>query len=129
MSSNFEFIDDGFIARFSGRVSLNDILSVNIALNAHPAFNQHQFQLFDFSDATIVPNNEAEEELENHAIADYGFSIRKRKVKVATVATDPEIIRLADIYQTDSKKLGNSWLFQIFDNFDEALTWVKASTD
>ena len=122
--TNLRFQNMGFVAQFRGLITLYDIYKINKEIYGHPEFANHLFQIFDLSEAKIKPDEEASQILSEHAAIDLASSYTNKNVKVATIATDPEIIKLITIYEEESRKFESPWEFATFDNFDDAMNWI-----
>ena len=124
MKVDLQYIDNGFIAKFWGKISVSDILNVNNLIYGREEFDSHKFQVFDFSEAdlTDITHKRSEEPAATDNIA----SQYSPDVKVATVATESHAIEFTQRYIDESIRFGSPWQFKIFNNLDDALNWVKS---
>ncbi len=121
MKADLSYKQGGFVAEFHGDIDDADVTLVNDRIYASPDFDEHNYQLFDFSDASLVADPKS---MKMVAAIDSAAAITREGVRVATVVTDPDSLAMAKLYVDHSLNMNPSWLFEIFDDRSEAEAWA-----
>ena len=114
----------GTVAEFFGKITLDTILEVDQKHYNDPRFDEIRYELYDFAQADLSEVRISDVQVP--AAYDFGASHINRRIKVASVATDPHAIELCKHYISVSKGVNSSWSFPIFDNRESALEWCTA---
>lgn len=109
----------GVIKRFYGNVSAGELLKAGIDTEADHRFDTYRYVINDFLDCTgIVVSPSVVDEI---AAIDLAASASNARIKIAVVATAPEIIAVASQY-ADSDM--NVYPTRIFSTLAEARAWL-----
>jgi hypothetical protein len=103
MFMNYEIIWEpphGVVKRHFGHVTGNDVLAANTKIEADPRFDSLRYVINDFLGGTGVSVSSAE--LEEIAAIDRAAAIINPKIRLAMVATLPEIVAAANVYASDT---------------------------
>jgi hypothetical protein len=113
----------GVVIEFSGRVSIVDIKGAAEEYSGDRRFDELDFIIADYSQVSSCAARPAE--IEDVWIVDYGAKRSNPKVRKAVVATNTEVIALADFYV---HRLGDAFTLQVFSTLVEARIWVSSRT-
>lgn len=123
MSYEFSYNERGFVLRFKGNVTIEELNEANGKIHGHAKFDYHRYQIIDLLEANLssVTKEDAKEPAATDAIA----SLRKWNVKVVLVAIKSDAVKAAKNYVERAQRLAPTWKFEIFSNFEDALRWAK----
>lgn len=114
----------GIVWEFYGFVSAQEIEDANTEFYNDERSDRAKYQIIDAVKVTGVEWNE--HDIVSAAAHDIGADKMIRKVKVAYVAQDKDIVDKLEKYIDISKKMNISWKFKGFDNINSANEWVKS---
>ncbi len=123
MSYQLIYRDAGFIIRFFGHTSIDDLNQGNGEIQGHEEFDTHRYQIVDFREADLsgISLDSAQEP----AVMDVIASSTNIYVRIALVPSDSHSFILCKEFAEQSLTLGSPWEYAIFYNYDEALEWAK----
>lgn len=123
MSYELSYNDRGFVIRFKGDVTIEELNDANGKIHGHAKFDYHRYQIVDLLDADL--SSVSGEDAKVPAVTDYIASLRKWNVKVALVAVKSPALNAANNYAEQARQLTPTWKFKIFSTFEDALKWVN----
>ena len=85
--------------------------------------NYVHHEIFDCSEATEILISKQDALF--FAGTDVGRSKSLKEVKLAFVATEPQILELIQIYINAFNRISHKWQFKIFETTREAVNWVE----
>ena len=112
----------GFVFRFSGVASDQDLRQSNIDAFDDPRFADIDYQIADFTDVTRLDFSSAV--IRWSANWDRQASKRNPSIRVAIVGEDKLVIRLANMYRTLLDLQEGPWEQGQFATVDEARAWL-----
>ncbi len=104
-------------------MSIVDIKGAAEEYSGDRRFDELDFIIADYSQVSSCAARPAE--IEDVWIVDYGAKRSNPKVRKAVVATNTEVIALADFYV---HRLGDAFTLQVFSTLVEARIWVCSRT-
>ena len=122
MSYELSYAEHGFVVRFHGNVTIDELNIANGELQGHAQFDNHRFQIIDLLAADLA--TVTEEDAEFPAVTDSIASRTNWGVKVAFVVTDSYAVNIVNSYMTYARQLTPKWEFGIFATYDAALEWA-----
>lgn len=116
---------DGLIRAFTGTITGPEIIESNFEMHGDQRFDDINYVINDFSqvDECAV----SEEEVQMLPIIDEVATNANDKLKIAIISTHDEITKLAKVYC--EMMLQATYDARLFDNFDDAQTWVNSPRD
>ncbi|WP_321492246.1 hypothetical protein [uncultured Desulfobacter sp.] len=123
MSYELSYIERGFVVRFKGDVTIEELNDANGKIHGHAKFDYHRYQIIDLIEADL--SSVTEEDAKEPAATDSIASLRKWNVKVALVAVKSAALSAANNYAEQARQLTPTWKFEIFSTFEDALKWVN----
>lgn len=112
----------GVVWVYSGQVTAEEIESANREFYGDPRSDRTRYQIIDTRQVDGV--EWGDRSIKTTAAQDSGAERTLKNVKVAYVATDPEIVSMMEGYVEISKALNSSWTFQGFEDLESAREWV-----
>jgi len=113
--------DRGVVKRYFGQVSSEELLAPVVATEADERFDTLRFVINDFLEAKSVAFTQAD--IDAIAAHDMGAAVTNPYIKVAVVATQPEVIDLVQRYMQTAVR---AYPTSIFSTMAEARAWVAA---
>lgn len=113
----------GFLATFSGSLSVEDIHDANIIFHGDERFDRLKYSIWDVTGAdmsTIQPDD-----MLILVAEDFGATFTLPVHKLALIATDPHAKYLMEYYIEKSISCGSSWTFKIHDTRTAARNWIS----
>ncbi len=114
---------DGIIWEYYGHVTSKDISESNSEFFHDMRSKNARYQIVDTSETEILEWPEMD--IVETSANDVGASRVVEKIKLAFVIRKEEIYRKIQKYIEISRKLDTNWEFRIFDNIEDARSWVK----
>jgi hypothetical protein len=111
--------DRGVVKRYFGQVSSDELLAPVVATEADERFDTLRFVINDFLEAKSVAFTQAD--IDAIAAHDLGAAATNPHIKVAVVATQPEVIDLVRRYMQAAVR---AYPTSIFSTMAEARAWV-----
>jgi hypothetical protein len=111
----------GVVKRYFGQVSGEELLAPVVATEADERFDMLRFVINDFLEAKSVVFTQAD--IDTIAAHDMGAAATNPYIKVAVVATQPEVIDLVQRYMQAAVR---AYPTSIFSTMAEARAWVAA---
>ena len=120
MGYELRWEENGVVKRYLGQVSGEELLAPVLATEADARFDTLRFVINDFLEATGVAFTQAD--IDAIAAHDMGAALTNPNIKVAVVATQPEVIDLVQRYMQTSAQ---AYPTSIFSTMAEARAWVS----
>lgn len=114
----------GVVKRFFGGVTNDDLMQSSATVQGDARFDDLQYVILDFSNCdfhTITEPALLEIAAIDEAATENWRSVDRRKIRMAIVATDAGIIRLAKQYASYQLKVVS---FAMFFNLSDARNWL-----
>jgi hypothetical protein len=121
MLFEIEWLSSGTIVHFRGTVYIDEINAVKSSLYDNSNFQSHQYSIFDYTEAHMCINSE---EMNFPAATDKGASRYLPNFLMAMVAKEQKTIEICNTYIEVSKQLNSPWTFGLFENLNDAKSWV-----
>lgn len=112
----------GVIKRFWGHVTSNDLVQSVVEIEMDARFDTLRYCINDFLGITGISSSQ--QDVEDISVIDKGASLTNPRIKIAVVATSPEVISLANEYANTSL---NSYPTKIFSSLDDAGSWLAVN--
>ncbi len=112
----------GVIKRFFGHVTSQEMVQSVVEIEKDARFDTLRYCINDFLGITGISSSSRD--VEEISIIDKGASLTNPRIKIAVVATSPEVISLANEYANSSL---NSYPTKIFSSLDDAGSWIAAN--
>lgn len=122
MPYNIVWEAHGVIKQFSGLVNGEELLRAGTDTEADPRFDSYRYVINDFLDCTGF--SIASPVVEEIAAIDWAASRANSRIRVAVVATAPEIIEASRQYAASPL---NVYPTRIFPTMAEARAWLASS--
>jgi len=122
MAHKFEWQDKGVCWKYSGDVSGQEIIDASAAIYGDPRFDNLEYKLVDFLDASSV--NMSDDEVARIAYQHKAAELSNPRIKNAIVMT--VAVDLAEKFATffaDSR-----WEVKVFQDLEAANQWLALST-
>ena len=123
MSYQLSYSERGFVIRFKGKVTVEELNEANGKIHGHAGFDYHRYQIIDLLEADL--SSVTEDDTKEPAAIDAIASLRKWNVKVALVVLQNDTLKTVNTYVEQARPLTPTWKFQIFSTFEDALRWAK----
>jgi hypothetical protein len=123
MAVNIEWKKNGIIAKFVGKVTIQEINESNRVMHGDARFDDLQYQISDFLEAD--PSLVSFDDALVPAATDLGASRTVHEMKIALIIQEPTAVELGKHYIEISKKLGSPWQFALFSCMEDAMKWVE----
>ena len=121
MPYNITWETEGLLIKWYGNATPEENIKSNGEIYGNDKFDSIKYQIADFLDANTSQFSDKETsvvaKLESKA------SIWNRNLKVAHVATDPDLIYQIKLYEQMLKD--TNWQFGIFSSVNDARKWVE----
>lgn len=114
----------GIVWRFYGDVTAQEISNANDEFYTDERSDRAKFQIIDALEVRSVEWSELD--IGITAAYDIGADRIIKKIRVAYIATDPEIIEKLEKYIEISRLLNSSWQFEGFRNANDARMWINS---
>ncbi len=114
--------DNGFFAKHSGVITIDEINEANGKIHGHVDFDSHKFQVINLLEADLTHLHASLARIPG-AIDSAGSRVNSH-VKVALIAVDYISIQFCLEYINTARRLKSSWEFLIFSNEKEAILWA-----
>ncbi len=121
MGYELHWEDRGVVKGYFGQVSSEELLAPVVATEADERFDTLRFVINDFLEAKSVAFTQAD--IDAIAAHDMGAAVTNPHIKVAVVATQPEVIDLVQRYMQAAVR---AYPTSIFSTMAEARAWVAA---
>ena len=124
MSYKLSYSEYGFVLRFKGNITIEELNNANGRIHGHVNFDFHRYQIIDFLSADIssITSNQAKEPAAMDAVA----CLTLWRVKVAFVAVENKTLSVINDYIAEVRQLIPRWEFDIFSTCEDALRWAKS---
>ncbi|WP_309396369.1 hypothetical protein [Cerasicoccus maritimus] len=113
----------GFIMRFTGDITGEEIDEANECFFRDPRSDSARFQLVDLSQITSV--DISVQDMARTAAYDLGASRSNPRIKLAFVCTYAPMTKAVEEYIRVSRSLKSSWRFAIFEDEASAREWAE----
>lgn len=113
----------GVVKRLFGQVSGAELIASGVQVEADPRFDALSYVINDFRDCTAV--NVLPRQVEEMAAIDAVAALTNPRIRIAIVATHPEILAGAQAYASDPLTV---YPTRLFATMDEARAWVCVAT-
>jgi len=123
MSYQLVYEDKGFIIRFFGDVSSDELNKGNGDIHGHSEFDAHRYQIVDLREANISSVSLADSQVP--AAIDVASAITNTSVRLALVASDAHSFAVCKEFAIQSIEMGSPWRYNILYDYNEALEWAK----
>lgn len=127
MSYELKYSDNGFVVRFRGMVTIEELNKANGEIQGHFNFDDHNYQIVDLLDADL--SSVTEEDAEFPAETDSIASQTRRNVKVALIAREKHALNIVMSYVQYARALIPNWQFDIFSTREDALNWTRTQRE
>lgn len=123
MSHETEFQEAGLVWTFRGNISYDEIIAANSEAWNRADWDELKYQICDFTNAESIELGE--EDMKAASYTDRAAVQRRGLLKVAIVATKPEVVKVCHFYmdQVDGEKNISAALFP---NRLEAFVWARS---
>jgi len=122
MPYKIQWEEKGVYIKSIGVITAKENVQINGEIYGKKNFDTIEYQISDILDADLSIFNEKDISIISQL--DFSASVWNKKLKVAHITKDPELIRLIKQYE---KKMGESgWEFMIFDTVEKARKWVNS---
>ena len=121
MSYRLDWEAKGVVKHFYGLVTPADLVDSVTEIESDSRFDHLRYVINDFLDITGC--SAGKPEVEEISVLDYGAAVTNSNIRIAIVATHPEVLALAKHY-ADSEI--NAYPTRIFSNREDARAWVVA---
>lgn len=111
----------GIVKRLSGLVTAREFMESAAASTSHPRFDEAQYVINDFTDASRLAIDDAATEYV--AVLRLGASANKRRLRVIYVSTDPVVQSF--VARLGSPPFDCSWETRVFATLPEAEAWLS----
>ncbi len=124
MSYELSYSDGGFLLRFEGNVTNDELNMANGEIHGHEEFDSHRFQVVDVLDAdlSLLTEDDAALPAETDAVS----ATRKWHVKVALIVAKPKDVIVVDSYVAAARQLIPHWEFGVFSTRENGMKWVNS---
>ena len=112
----------GVIKRFFGEINGAELMQAGIDTEGSSRFDELRYVINDFLEVTAF--SVGTDHVDEIAAIDQAASITNRNIRIAVVATHPEIVALADHY---ARSPMNVYPTRIFLTMAEGRAWLGAS--
>jgi len=112
----------GVLWQYTGIVTTHDVVNSNNEFYGDPRSEDIFYQLVDGSQIEKLELDESA--LELLAATDYAAALTIRQLKIAFVATRPEIIAFFQTYIDHANEFNSNWQYKTFNNIDSARRWI-----
>jgi hypothetical protein len=114
----------GAVKRFFGKVTGSELIQGVVEIQRDVRFDSMRWVINDLLEVTEISCTTAD--IEQIAAMDIGAALTNKYIKVAVVATNPEIVGLAQHYADTTL---NVYPTRIFATHAEAKAWIGSNTD
>lgn len=121
MNYQIEWRGNNCVITYSGMLSLDDITKSVSKTVADPRFDTSKYQIGDFLNVKGI--DFGIKEIQIISAMEKAAGHWNKKLKVASIATDPLLIEL--IVEYNRHMLFSNWQTQLFNNMEEALQWCN----
>ncbi len=111
---------NGLIKRHFGHVTGSEIFAAVVRIEADSRFDTLRYVINDFSECTSI--SVAPGEIEEIAAIDHAASMSNPNIRIAIIATQPEVIAQGKAYANDPL---TNYKTRVFSSIDEAEPWLK----
>ena len=122
MSHRIEWEKDGAYWQLSGAVTSGELIEIVNELIGSPKFDSLKYFILDATN--IIEPIITEDDLDATAAIVKSTNSYKPKMKGAYVTKDKQTVELIGYYINKSLKLGSTWDRKIFNNVEDARSWV-----
>jgi hypothetical protein len=123
MAHNTIWEEKGLFWQFSGEVTALEVQEANNELYSDPRFDTAEYFIWDMTDVSEVCLTESDV---GHAVAmDRGASFTNNRLNGALIANNEHIRNLITQYIDASAVSGNPWKLKLFNNLEEARSWLS----
>lgn len=123
MPYDFDYSEGGYVVRFKGNVTIEELNDANGEIQGHSDFDFHNYQIVDLLKADLSSVNEKAALIP--AATDSVASETRKNVKVAVVASESHALSVANSYVKLAREMSSSWEFDVFSTYEDALKWAK----
>lgn len=110
----------GVVIRFSGTITINDIVEASVDYEKDWRFDNLFYVIADYTQ--IASCTSKPEQIDEVWIVDAGAKMSNNRIKKAVVATSPEVIAMAEHYKGS---LGSPFPVKCFNTEIEAREWIN----
>lgn len=121
MNYQIEWRGNNCVITYSGMLSLDDITKSVSKTVADPRFDTSKYQIGDFLNVKGI--DFGIKEIQIISAMEKAAGHWNKKLKVASIATDPLLIEL--IVEYNRHMLFSNWQTQLFNNMEEAMQWCN----
>jgi hypothetical protein len=121
MSYTITWHENNPVVTLKGHVDFEALNSANNAIIGDSRFDDMRYQIFDHRDIERYTVND--KELEMIGVFDKNSEGWNKKVRVALVISDPEVVRSVQRYVAEMSN--SSWKVMIFNDFLDAEHWCN----
>lgn len=114
----------GILWEFYGDVTAQEIEDANQEFYADARSERSTYQIIDVRQVSSL--TWSDRDIKVTAAYDLGAESTIKKVKVAFVAVDDDIMAKLEKYADISRRLNSSWQFKGFDTIERASVWAMA---
>ncbi len=111
----------GFVCKFSGEVTLDEVMNVHKEFFSDPRSDNASYLIFDTLD--IKKSFLTEEDAKFFAAFDSAGSKSVRNARVAIIANSGEILAHSQNYASKLRDFSSSWFVRVFTDSKEAEEW------
>ncbi len=111
----------GVVKRFFGHVTSRELVQSVVEIEQDARFDVLRFCINDFLGITGISSSSRD--VEEISVIDKGASLSNPRIKIAVVATSPEVIALTNEYANSSM---NSYTTKLFSSLGEAESWLAS---
>ena len=123
MSYKIDYRDGGYIARFEGDITIDEINLANGEVHGHENFDVHRYQVINLLEANLVAVTE--DDVLIPAAINYVASKTRKNVKMAIVANQSYTVTLAKHFVSSAGDMSLPWQVKVFSELESALKWAK----
>ncbi len=120
MSYTIEWEQQLFLITFCGTATADELTSAVQEIQENPFYKLAKYTLVDFLSVEQVDANVLN--IVKHADGYKKVASEAPNRKVAIVADQPDIVRLAKLYKWEM--VGQQWQAEVFETLDEARNWI-----
>jgi hypothetical protein len=122
MAFDIKWLGNNVIITMTGEVDFNEIDMANGMLYGDARFEHMNYQLFDLGKVEKIKLNAKDFEL--IGALDKNSSTWNRKMKVAVVLKDEEMMKLIEVYKNVMKE--TEWEIEVFKTLEDAQKWCES---
>jgi len=112
----------GLRVQWSGQATTAELIRMQEAAHAHPAFETFHYAIHDFRECEHFDH--AQGDIEYSAALDGAASMTNAQIRIAIVGTSDEIKTLVNVYMNTAL---SPYPLRFFDTMDDARAWVAAA--